>query len=102
MPSSGYGLEPMMFTLAVLRHCLREDKDCWKHLGLIPKFDAGNKDAEESTRRLHECLAALLAQLEGLQKDPSLLTITLFGRQVHLRLILEVAFVIGDQKSPDS
>lgn len=107
-----YTLEPLMFSLGVIKRSCRESADAWRHLGFIPVLSAGATDnaatsgcktAEQSLAFTHEVLNVLLADLVELQAIPPLLTLNLFGGEMHnVRLILEVAFVIGDQLSQDT
>jgi len=104
-----YSLEPMMFSLGILRREAREKDNAWRHLGFIPsrsekkkqKDNAGHQ-AEQALAFTHECLSILLEDVVALQREPPLLTLTLFGKQYNIRLIVEVAFVIGDQLSQDT
>jgi hypothetical protein len=99
-----YSLEPLMFTLGVIKRTYRENDDAWRHLGFIPAISSGlSSSPEKSLALTHECLQILLADLAALQANPPLLTLNLFGGQkCHVRLLLEVAFVIGDQLSQDT
>ena len=104
-----YSLEPLMFTLGVIRHTFREKEDAWRHLGFIPTRSGMKKRkdgigcaAEQSLAFTHECLSILLKDLVDLQANPPLLTLKLFGTVYQVRLLLEVAFVIGDQLSQDT
>jgi hypothetical protein len=104
-----YSLEPMMFSLGVLRREIREQESAWRHLGFIPSRSEKKKrkqlpgvQAEQALAFTHECLSILLEDVVALQKEPPLLTLNLFGKQYNIRLILEVAFVIGDQLSQDT
>jgi hypothetical protein len=47
-------------------------------------------------------LNILLEDVVELQKNPPLLTLNLFGKVYNIQLILEVAYVIGDQLSQDT
>ena len=104
-----YSLEPFMFTVGVLRRKIRESDKSWRHLGFIPcrsekkkkKGMPGGK-AEQSLAFTHECMSMLLEDFVDLQKNPPLLTLKLFGKVHNVRLILEGAFVIGDQVSQDT
>ena len=101
-----YSLEPLMFTLGILRRHCREDKEAWRHLGFLPcKYEQSydsKVSAEEALSRYHECLSVLLSDLKDLQKKPPLLSIELYGLgKVNVRPILEVAYVMGDQLSQD-
>jgi hypothetical protein len=100
----------MMFSLGVLQRETPEKDSAWRHLGFIPnqsekkkqKDNAGHQ-AEQALAFTHECLSTLLDDVMALQKEPTLLTLTLFGtKQDNIRLIVEVAFVIGDQLSQDT
>jgi hypothetical protein len=102
-----YTLEPLMFTLGVIKRTYRENADAWRHLGFLPTLKSGSKMAkfrspEESLALQHELLSILLADLVELQLNPPLLTLNLFGQEVNVRLILDVAFIIGDQLSQDT
>lgn len=103
-----YSLEPFMFTLSVLKREFRENADAWRHLGFIPQYNAGvnrddedERDAEARLNTFMEILSILLEDIVELQRNPPLLRLFLFGEWVHVRLIIEVAFVIGDQLSQD-
>lgn len=109
-----YSLEPLMFTIGLIRQSFRENPDAWRHLGFIPSFsgydieeDTGEQkrkkaSPEESLSFTHECMSILLKDLAELQDSPPLLTVEIFGEVCRLRLILQVAFVIGDQLSQDT
>ena len=105
-----YTLEPLMFTVAVIRREFREKAEAWRHMGFVPKHNSGSSkeescdvevDAEERLGVFHRILSLLLESLEGYQKNPPLLHLKLFGQMVRIRPILDVAFVIGDQLSQD-
>lgn len=104
-----YSLEPLMFTVGLLRREVREKESSWRHLGFIPcKSDkkklkgVAGKEGEQALAFNHQCLSILLEDLVTAQKDPPLLNLNFFGRSYKVRLILEVAFVIGDQLSQDT
>jgi len=99
-----YTLEPLMFTLGVIRRFLREKEDCWRHLGFIPTCsDSKTKaNAEKSLQFTHECLQILLEELVSHQKTPPMIEVNIFGKLQHLRLKFEVAYVMGDQLSQDT
>jgi Plavaka transposase len=102
-----YTLEPLMFTLAVIRRDSRQNEDAWRHMGFIPNYHVSlneedqEQDAEKSLALFHELLGVLLEDLVELQANPPCMTMNLFGEMVNIRLILEVAFVMGDQLSQD-
>ena len=104
-----YSLEPLMFTVGVLRNKVQESQHAWRHLGFIPARSAKNKQlnevggtAEQTLAFTHECLSILLQDVVELQRSPPLVTLKLFGKVYHVQLILEVACVIGDQLSQDT
>ena len=57
--------------------------------------------ATRSLTLFHEIISVLLEEMKMMQENPPLLSIKLFGQLVNVRLILEVAFVMGDQLSQD-
>ena len=98
-----------MFTTAVLRQSIREKDNAWRHLGFLPCQYKGITDdgdmecsAQKSLQMHHECLSVLLHDFYGLQQSPPLLSFDFFGCKEHVRLILQVAFVAGDQLSQDT
>ncbi len=96
-----YPLEPLMFTFAVIRRHMREKSGAWRHAGFVPKVS--NYDSSlEGLQMYHECLSAILVDLEELQANPPIVELNLGGMKKRVRLILEVAFVMGDQKSQDN
>lgn len=101
-----FPLEPLMVTTSVLKQKFREKASCWRHVGFVPPFDLaeGTKQshhAEENLQVFHRCLSVLLADLVTLQKEPPTVKFILDGVEVKKRLILPVAFVMGDQLSQD-
>jgi hypothetical protein len=98
-----------MFSLGLLQRKTREKESSWQHLGFIPcrsdkkkqKHIVGHQ-AEQALAFTHECLSILLADIVAAQQEPPLLNLNLFGKNYNVRLILEVAFVIGDQLSQDT
>ena len=104
-----YSLEPLMFTVGVLRNKVQESQHAWRHVGFIPARSSKTKQQhlvggapEQSLAFTHECLSILLQDLVELQRSPPLVTLKLFGKVYHVQLILEVACVIGDQLSQDT
>ncbi len=49
----------------------------------------------------HQCLDVLLADLVSMQQSPPILEVTIGGTTTRKRLLLPVAFVMGDQLSQD-
>ena len=97
-----YTLEPLMFTVCVLRCHVLQSEHAWRHLGFIPSKTVKSRNGEESLVFTHQCLSILLEDLTHLQQNPPLLTLHLFGEIHRVRLILEVACVLGDQVSQDT
>jgi hypothetical protein len=96
-----YPLEPLMFTFAIIRRHMREKSSSWRHAGFVPKV--GDFDNSlEALQIYHDCLSALLADLVDLQSSPPIVVLNLGGIKKRVKLILEVAFVMGDQKSQDT
>ena len=95
-----YPLEPLMFTFAILRKHMREKSSSWRHAGFVPKV--GDYDTSvEGLQMYHDILAEILAELPDLQANPPIVELNLGGMKKRVRLILQVAFVMGDQKSQD-
>jgi hypothetical protein len=97
-----YPLEPLMFTLGILRNFTREKSSSWRHAGFIPKV-AKAKTSSESLQLYHDCMAMVLSSLLPLQENPPLEWLQ-FGDEppVQKELIIQVCFVMGDQKSQDN
>jgi hypothetical protein len=97
-----YPLEPLMFTLGILRNFMREKSSSWRHAGFIPKV-ARAKTSIESLQLYHDCMAMVLSTLQPLQDDPPLEWLQ-FGDEppVEKELIIQVCFLMGDQKSQDN
>ena len=94
-----YTLELMMFSLGTIHHAEQEKDDAWCHLGFIPKHSHPKDTAMKNLKCYHECLGILLTDLNELQDNPPLVTLHLFGTVVNVRLVFEVAFLIGDKES---
>jgi hypothetical protein len=97
-----YPLEPLMFTLGVFRNFIRERSSSWRHAGFIPKISKA-KTLCESLQLYHDCMAMVLSTLQHLQGYPSLEWLQ-FGDEppVKKELIIQVCFLMGDQKSQDN
>lgn len=96
-----FSLEPLMFTTTILRRCVREKASAWRHLGFMPPSEGLGMTAEEIMATYHRCLAILLSDLVELQTNPPEVDVTIDGITERRRLILQVAFVMGDQQSQD-
>jgi hypothetical protein len=90
-----------MFTTSLLKRSVREDDNAWKHLGFIPPCDNAGSSPEETMQYFHNCLAGLLQEPILYQQFPPKIQFSICGKTFWKRLILSVAFVIGDQMSQD-
>ena len=97
-----YTLEPLVFTVCVLRCHILQSEQAWRHVGFLPSKTVKTRNGEDSLAFAHQCLSILLEDLKHLQRNPPLLTLMLFGQVHRVRLILEVACVLGDQVSQDT
>ena len=97
-----YPLEPLMFTFGILRNSIRERSSSWRHAGFIPKV-AKAKTSIESLQLYHDCMAMILSTLKPIQDNPPLEWLQ-FGDEapVQKELIIQVCFMMGDQKSQDN
>ena len=93
-----YPLEPLMFTFALLRRHAREKSSAWRHMGFVPKVSDYDTSAE-GLQQYHECIEAILADLEYLQANPPTVELNLGGVKKSVRLILQVSFVMLIQKA---
>ena len=96
-----FSLEPVMFTTSLLKRGIREDDKAWRHLGFIPPSDDAVSSPEESMQFFHNCLGELLQELIHYQQSPPDIVFSIGGKAFKKRLILSVAFVVGDQMSQD-
>jgi len=96
-----FPLEPLMVTTSVLKRSAREKSESWRHLGFIPTCDDPQASAEESLEHFHLCLSKILDELIELQRNPPELVFSIGGITYTKRLLLPVAFVMGDQMSQD-
>jgi hypothetical protein len=96
-----FPLEPLMFTTSLLKRGIRENTNAWRHLGFIPPCDRLDATAEYAMQSFHECLSELLSELKELQLNPPTVSFTLDGKTETRKLLLPVAFVMGDQLSQD-
>ena len=99
-----YPLEPMMFTLILLRRSAREDSDNWRHLGFLPAVDllGGSLSPEEKLQLYHDYLAILLQDVKAFAEATPTMWVNLGGVWEKKRLHVKVCCVNGDQKSQDN
>jgi Plavaka transposase len=96
-----FPLEPLMFSTTLLKREIREKASAWRHLGFVPPCDDAAATAESSMQSFHNCLSTLLSGLVELQRNPPTVEFSVDNRSFRKRLLLPVAFVIGDQLSQD-
>jgi hypothetical protein len=58
-----------MFTFALIHRHMREKAGAWRHAGFVPKAKDFNTSLE-GLQMCHDCLSAILADLEELQVHP--------------------------------
>jgi predicted RNase H-like HicB family nuclease len=100
-----YSLEPWLFTLALFRRSVRENPDAWRYLGFIPDLHTiatKGMTPEEKMDLYHRVLEAILEEVLELQQNPPVVDLRLGDQVKRVKLILKVAFVMGDQKSNDN
>ena len=96
-----FPLEPVMFTTTLLKRSEREKSGSWRHLGFIPPCDDPAATPEQAMQSFHDCLNVILTDLKELQRSPPVIEFYLGGVLMKKRLLLPVAFVMGDQLSQD-
>jgi hypothetical protein len=90
-----------MFTFALIGRHVREKSSAWRHAGFVPKIKDFNTSLE-GLQMYHDCLSAILADLEELQDNPPIVELNLGGMKKRVKIILQAAFVMGDQKGQDT
>jgi hypothetical protein len=110
-----YSLEPVMFSLAIIRKKEREKTKCWRHLGFVPSMkDVSNLpdnrpkhmrrtplDPEVKANIYHRSLDLILEGLVEAQRNPPTVLVNLGGLVKKVKVHLPVCFIMGDQKSND-
>ena len=107
-----HGMEPLVFTLTLLREFVRQRPDCWRPLGFVPQFrksssavDRVQKQSKSTAgcliRNYHLVLDSLLAGIVECQKNPPVVRMRLGNewKFVSVRIYLEA--VLGDALSND-
>ena len=105
-----YPLEPLIYTLAIIKRSLRNYPRSWRLAGYIP--DLENKSAAEmaqnrsknpgaTTQSYHLALGFVLRGIAQVQEEGIVTWLRLGPYQKRVRLRIEVAFVMGDGKSAD-
>jgi hypothetical protein len=86
-----HGMEPVVFTLTLLRESVRRQPDCWRPLGFVPQFRKSSSALERvekqskittsrSVRNYHLVLDTILAGLIECQRSPPIVRIR-FGNE---------------------
>jgi hypothetical protein len=96
-----FPLEPLMFTSSVLKRRVREKASAWRHVGFVPQCDDAGANPEQVLQNFHHCMHVLLEDLVHLQQSPPTVEVVIDGTKSSKKLILPVAFVMGDQLSQD-
>jgi hypothetical protein len=107
-----HGMEPIVFTLTMLREAVRQRPECWRPLGFIPQFRKSSsalervqKQSKRTSGRLvrnyHLVLDALLSGIVECQKNPPIVRMRIGNewKFVMVRIFLEA--VLGDALSND-
>jgi hypothetical protein len=108
-----YSLEPLMFTTALLKNCVRENPRAWRHLGLVPDFEEKSKARRASytmkaaskgraQRNYHGALAIVLESFIKAQEHGILHLLALGKTAKVLSLQCPLAFVITDGLGADA
>ena len=105
-----YPLEPVIFTLAIIKRFLRNYTRSWRIAGYIPDLESkSSAEMAENRRRnpgattqsYHLALGFILRGLALVQEEGIVTWLRLGSYQKRVRLRIEVAFVMGDGKSAD-
>jgi hypothetical protein len=107
-----HGMEPLVFTLTMLREAVRQRPECWRPLGFVPQFRKSSsalervqkqskRTAGRLVRNYHLVLDALLAGIVECQKNPPIVRMRIGNewKFVMVRIFLEA--VLGDALSND-
>ncbi len=109
-----YGLEPLVFTLAILNEKTRRKAFAWQTMGMCPstrRYKSSKQSNRERTLikgihcdNLHRVLDVMLNELVQIQKEGGLeMDICLTGDNIYVRkwVIFCIAFIMGDCKGND-
>ena len=105
-----YPLEPVIFTLAIIKRFLRNYTRSWRLAGYIPDLESKSAAEMAQNRRrnpgatsqsYHLALGFILRGLALVQEEGIVTWLRLGNYQKRVRLRIEVAFVMGDGKSAD-
>jgi hypothetical protein len=107
-----HGMEPLVFTLTLLRESIRQRADCWRPLGFVPQFRKSSsaeervqkqskKSAGRLVRNYHLVLDALLADIVECQKNPPIVRMRLGNEWKFVTVRIFLVAVLGDALSND-
>ena len=102
--------EPVMVTSAIINQAEREKHSNWFIIGLVPnlhmissaqrRLGKGRRaNRSDSVRDYHRCLKTILQSLVDCQREMPVFKIRRGDRAIYARLKVEVALVVGDNKS---
>jgi Plavaka transposase len=110
-----YGLEPLVFTLAIFKEHVRRRAMAWGIMGMVPhirRYKSKQQSARERslikgihTDNLHRVLDVMLQELVNIQQEGGMeMEVCFTGDNVYVKktIIFSVAFVMGDCKGNDS
>jgi hypothetical protein len=120
-----FGLEPMLFTLALIKRKIRNDSKSWRCLGFVPDIERNSRqnkkrmegiDKERPGRNLrnyHKCLDAIIKSVIAYQKKTNVrqqdfdysndsMIMRLGETFSNRRLFCTVSIFIGDGKNADA
>lgn len=106
------GLEPFIFTTAVIKQSLRFKTDAWRCLGYVPDLDlkssaqkkaqrSRKKNRGSSLRNYHKCLKSIIQQIHDADQNGIYVYLRLGGQIKCVRIRTPIAYIIGDAKSGD-
>jgi hypothetical protein len=108
-----HGVEPLVFTVGILKRELRNQPRAWRVLGYIPDLEQKSSAVKKAsrttlqgmgigTRNYHNVLRVIMESYYTAQQRPSFNADLRIGEYVgRVNLRVPLAFVIGDAKSRD-
>jgi hypothetical protein len=107
-----HGMEPLVFTLSLLRESARQRPDCWRPLGFVPQFcksssalERVQKQSKQTAGRIvrnyHLVLDALLAGIVECQKNPPIVRLRIGNEWKFVKVRIFLQAVLGDALSND-
>jgi hypothetical protein len=109
-----YGLEPLVFTLAIFKERIRRKAFAWQTMGMVPSTRRYKSSKQSNRERqlikgihcdnLHRVLDVMLNELVQIQREGGLeMDICFTGDNVYVRrwVIFSIMFIMGDCKGND-